>query len=105
MGALAQALFSYKYSKNAPPEDWREIVENIRNEKDRTAFCIEGCVVDTRFTAKIQTIMVFRKHLPTHTLKSGVIPVIACPEKCDSVLILPSEYWTRAFREAWLADE
>lgn len=105
LGALAEKLYSYKYSKAAPPEEWREIVENIRNEKDRTAFCIEGSLENTRFTAKIQTIMVFRKHLPTRILRSGVIPVIACPGKCDSVLILPSEYWTRAFREAWLADE
>lgn len=105
LGALAETLFSYKYSKAAPPEEWREIVENIQNEKDRTAFCIEGSLENTRFTAKIQTIMVFRKHLPTRILKSGVIPVIACPEKCDSALILPAEYWTRGFREAWLADE
>lgn len=105
LGELAKTLFSYKYSKAAPPEEWREIVENIRNEKDRTAFCIDGFVEDARFTAKIQTIMVFRKHLPTHILKSGVIPVIACPEKCNSVLILPSEFWTKEFKEAWLADE
>lgn len=104
LGDMAEALFSYKYSKKTPPEEWREIVENIKNEKDRMAFSVAGRSGDAEFEAKIRTIMVFRKHLPTRVIKSGVIPVIACPEMCDSVLILPSQYWSEEFKEDWLSE-
>ena len=101
---MTEKLYSYKYSDERPPKEWSKIVENIKNEKDRTAFSIEYDLSDAKLMAKIQTIMVFRKHLPTRVLEGSVIPVIACPEVCNSVLILPSTYWSNEFKESWLTD-
>lgn len=101
---LVEELYSYKYSDEAPPKEWTEIVENIRNEKDRTSFSVTYRWQDAEFAAKMQTIMVFRKHLPTGILKGSILPVIACPEACDSVLVLPSKYWSTEFTQAWLKD-
>ena len=81
-----------------------KIVENIRNEKDRTAFSVECKTDSTKLTAKMQTIMVYRKHLPTRTLIGSVLPIIACPEECDSVIILPSNYWSNDFKESWITE-
>lgn len=98
---MADRLYSYKCSDEAPPNEWIDIVANMKNEKDRTAFSVECCLNDAAFTAKIQTIMVFRKHLPNRILESNIIPVIAYPEACESVLILPSKYWSTEFKEFW----
>ncbi len=97
-----EEIYSYKYSDRNPPSEWAEIVENIRNEKERIAFSIDCASNDKKVTAKMQVIMVYRKHLPTRILQGRIIPVIACPDLCDSVLILPSEYWTDEFKLNWL---
>ncbi len=97
-------IYSYKYSDEVPPAQWAEIVDNIRNEKDRTAFTIECGEGDSEIKAKMQTIMVFRKHLPTGILQGRVLPVIACPDVCDSAIVLPSEYWSEDFKLAWLTQ-
>ena len=102
---VVDKLYSYKYSDKAPPTEWIEIVENIRDEKDRTSFSFSCCSHGTEFVAKMQTIMIFRKHLPTGILKSGILPVIACPEVCGSALVLPSEYWSGEFTEVWQKDK
>ncbi len=99
-----EKLYSYKYNGDTPPNEWNEIVENIKNEKDRTALSFECCSGDIKIMAKMQTIMVFRKHLPTGILEGSVLPIIACPEVCDSVLILPSKYWSEEFKEYWLTN-
>lgn len=99
-----EEIYSYKYSDDTPPEQWKEVVENIRNEKDRTAFSIECNSDSTKIVAKMQTIMIFRKHLPTGVLYGSILPVIACPDACDSVIVLPSEYWSDEFKEHWLTD-
>jgi len=99
-----EEIYSYKYSNKNPPKEWVKIVENIRNEKDRTAFSVECKTDSTKLTAKMQTIMVYRKHLPTRTLIGSVLPIIACPEECDSVIILPSKYWSNDFKESWIKE-
>jgi hypothetical protein len=99
-----EEIYSYKYSNEDPPNKLVEIVENIRNEKDRTAFSVECQTDSTKLVAKMQTIMVYRKHLPMRILMGSILPVIACPEECDSVIILPSEYWSNEFKESWLTE-
>ncbi|MBQ3005584.1 MAG: hypothetical protein IJD88_06595 [Clostridia bacterium] len=101
---IVEKIYSYKYSNEDPPNELIEIVENIRNEKDRTAFSVECYMDSAKLLAKMQTIMVYRKHLPTRILKGSVLPVIACPKKCDSVLILPSEYWSNEFIRSWFTQ-
>lgn len=37
-------------------------------------------------------------------LRGSVLPIIACPDVCDSVLIFPSEYWSEEFKTGWGTD-
>ena len=100
---LAQQLFSYKdVPLEQVPESWREIARVITDERDRSSFAFramttDGFAVNTYFNAN----MIFRKHLPGMVLRSGLLPVLACPGKCTSVLVLPKQYWTDEFKEAW----
>ncbi len=38
--------------------------------------------------------MVHRKHLPLGYIDIGCFPILACPEKTEASIILPSKYWT-----------
>lgn len=99
-----ERVYSYKYSADTPPEEWAEMVANIKDERDRTSFFFD-CVSESHtIKAKMQTLMVYRKHLPTRILQGHVLPIIACPDICDSVLILPQEYWSKEFTMQWLTD-
>ncbi|MBQ8001525.1 MAG: hypothetical protein IJ298_10090 [Ruminococcus sp.] len=98
-----EEIYSYKYSDENPPEQWKDIVENIRNEKDRSILSFACSYDNARIDARMQTLMIFRKHLPTGILSGNVLPIIACPDACDSVIVLPSEYWSDEFKEFWFA--
>lgn len=100
---LAQQLYSYKdMPLEQVPEAWREVARVITDERDRSAFAFratmaDGFAINTYFNAN----MVIRKHLPGMVLRSGLLPVLACPGKCKSVLILPKQYWTEDFKAEW----
>lgn len=104
---LAQQLFSYKdVPLEQVPESWREVARVITDERDRSSFAFravtaDGFAVNTYFNAN----MIFRKHLPGMVLHSGLLPVLACPGKCTSVLVLPKQYWTAEFKEVWRKGE
>lgn len=97
-----EEIYSYKYSDKEPPKEWKELVENIRNEKDRTAYYFDCYSDNVKLTAKMQTIMVYRKHLPNRFLQENVLPIIACENICDSVIVLPSEFWSDEFKTWWI---
>ena len=102
LASLAHTLFSYK-GKNlddVPPE-WQRMAGILTDEFSR-----EG----HRFTIQTESgpaqmnfvcVLVFREMLPKRTLLSSLVPVIAAPEKCESILILPKKYWTKNFTAAW----
>ncbi len=100
---IAQELYAYKYdTKRAVPEAMKEIVRLIRDEYERTvvSFCIttdDGYEMNMRF----QPFVIFRKHMPNKILKNAFIPILAAPEYCDSIMILPKQYWTKTFVQSW----
>lgn len=98
---VSLALYSYKNSDEKPPEEWKEMVRVIEDERDRTVFSFDCPMKSGTFWATMQPMMVFRRHLPGRVLKGGLLPILACPAKCQSILILPKEYWTENFTNAW----
>lgn len=102
LAEMAHMLFSYKDRDldDVPPE-WQRIAGILTSEVDRGAadFTVqtENGQADMHFLAA----MVFRELLPKKTLLSLLIPVIAAPEKCQSVITLPRKYWTKNFTKAW----
>ncbi len=99
-----EQIYSYKYSTDTPPEEIANIVSNIQDEKDSTPFFLDCVSGNCKVRAKMQVVMVYRKHLPSGILHSSVFPIIAAPDICDSVLILPKAYWTKEFEAYWLSD-
>ena len=102
LGALAHRLFSYKNKDlSTVPEEWREAARIITDEHDCTQLTLtlrsDNGPVDVRFIAA----MVFRKYIPKQTLLGSLVPVLAAPDKCSSILPLPKKYWSRSFRKAW----
>ena len=52
----------------------------------------------------LTTVMIFRKYLPSRILKGCILPIIAAPEHCDAILVLPQYYWSKTFKKAWQSD-
>lgn len=100
---LAREIYSYK---NKPldevPAGLRELVRVTTDEYDRSSFC--GTISDddgNKLNFGLTSLMIFRKHIPKHKLCGSVIPIIAAPGKCCSVMVLPQEYWSEEFKKAW----
>lgn len=98
---VAEMLYSYKGKKDVP-EQWRKIADVLTDEHDDTPFTFQiptysGDTIETRF----QAILFFRKLLPGRVLRGNLLPVIAAPDKCKSVLILPPKYWSHDFKKGW----
>ncbi len=100
---MGRYLYLLKDDPRQPPdEQFEEITRVIRDEYDRSSFKFRPLCADELGDMYFASLMVFRKHLPRRVLKGGIIPIIAAPEKCRAVMILPKRYWTRNFTKAWL---
>lgn len=102
---MGRYLFHFKNEQEHADSEYKEILNVIRDEHDRSSFvfkplCSDELGEEMHFTS----IMVFRKHLPHRVLKCNIVPVIAAPNKCRGVIILPKRYWTKAFKNAWLEN-
>ena len=100
---FASTLFYYKDKpEQDTPQELREIVAVIRDEMDRSSFSFRASSGDSpAMDMTFLALMIFRKHLPKRTLKGSIVPIIAAPEYCKSVMILPKKYWTKALIEDW----
>lgn len=103
---LAHRLFSYKDKDlSTVPEEWREAARIITDEYDRSQLSLtlrgENGPVEVFFV----TAMVFRQYIPKQTILGSIIPILAVPGKCKSVLPLPEKYWSRDFKKAWVNGE
>ena len=97
----AHIIFSYKGKPSKEiPEKYRKVAEIVTAEFDRTSLEFPVTVDDKEISVKFMSVMVFRKDIPGNCIKGSVYPIIAAPDKCDSVIILPKKYWTGEFT-AW----
>ncbi|MDE6728837.1 MAG: hypothetical protein K2J80_13015 [Oscillospiraceae bacterium] len=84
------------------PEWLREAAAVITDEYDRSRVIIKAGERDNfSMNLTMQTIIVFREHLPKGFLKCSLLPLIAAPQSCTSTMIFPYIYWTKTFREYW----
>lgn len=107
LSITAKRLFSYK--GKAPeeiPEEWRAIAAAITNEHDRSVHTfVISAGVGAGLTVRFNSNMIFRRLLPRARLCGSLIPVLALPAHCNSLLILPRRYWSKNFRRAWIQGE
>lgn len=105
--AMAHEIYQYKNKpEDEIPEDIRQLAAVITDEHDRSSFRGTVTQADGR-TREIffQSLMVFRKYLPKHKLCGSILPILAAPDFCSSILILPKAYWTKEFTKAWTAGQ
>lgn len=100
---LAEQLYAYKGQRPQDvPEEWRQIARALTDEYDRSAFSFTITPEDTAVNVRFLANMVFRNHIPCGVLRSSLLPVLAVPDKCRSILILPKKYWSKEFKAAWV---
>lgn len=99
----AERIFSYKdVPLEEVPEQWREMARSVSDELERSVFSFY--VTDAngmRLKLYCNTNMIHRRYLPGKKLTSALLPVLAMPDKCRSVVILPPSYWAATFLKAW----
>lgn len=100
---FAHYLFMCKKKDPSEIPDWlAETVNVIRGETDRSRIIITADGDESYpMNLTMQSVMVFRTHLPKMRLGGAVVPIVAAPEKCSSVLILPHWLWGSEFQEYW----
>lgn len=96
---LAKKLFMYKEMPiEVVPEELKEIVQCIKGERSRKSYEIHMQYNEQHdITIHFMVIMIFRKYLPGNKLMSMLLPIIAYPEECKSIMVVPKKYWTEAF--------
>lgn len=96
-------LYGYKGKKPEEIPEWiQPAVSAITDELDRSRVIIKAGVEDDfAMNITLQSVLVFREHLPKTKLDGGILPIIAAPNDCESVMILPQRFWSREFINDW----
>lgn len=99
----AKYIYHYKEaSENLCPEDILPAIKAVRDEYCRDEAQFHGILDSEKdILFCMAPVIVFRKHLPLSVLKGGIIPILAAPEHCKSIMILPYKYWSRDFINDW----
>ncbi len=101
---FAHYLFSCKKRGQSEIQEWlADAVSTIRGETDRSKVIITADGnADYPMNLTLQSLLVFRAQLPKLRLGGAVIPIIAAPGKCSSVMILPCNFWNKDFKNYWI---
>lgn len=104
MTTFAHYLFTCKKKEPEEVQPWlADAVRTIRGETDRSKIILTADEDESYpMNLTMQSLMVFRQHLLKLRLGSAVIPIIAAPGKCSSVIILPCVYWNSEFKKYWI---
>lgn len=105
LSELAKTIFYFKnMPENEIPVQYREFARVITDETNRSSYYgpVSDFLEETEIDVGFTSLMVFRKHLPKRKLCGRILPLIASPESCKSVMILPKQYWSENFKNAWI---
>lgn len=96
-------LYGYKGKEPEEIPEWlRPAVAAITDELDRSRVVIKaGAEDDFDMNITLQAVLVFREHLPKTMLDGGILPIIAAPDECESVMILPRSLWANELIKDW----
>ncbi len=103
---LCDILFMYKdRDPENIPSEWQDIAAKITAEKGDCYSSVSTVLNNKPVKAYFNANMIFRNLLPEARLQGRILPVLAIPGKCVSVLVLPHEYWSKSFKKAWIKGE
>lgn len=99
---IAWKIYSYKGQElNTVPDEWREVARVITDEYDTSDFTFSMNLGERSLEYHMIPTMIYRKLLPKGKLCGNLLPVLAL-HMCKPVLILPKQYWTKNFVNAWI---
>lgn len=99
---IAWGIYDYKdQALDTVPDEWKEVARVITDEYDRSDFKFSLNVVGQTLEYNFIPTMIFRKLLPKGKLYGNILPVLIKSD-CKQVMILPKEYWTKEFTDAWV---
>lgn len=99
---IAQEIYGYKELESAAvPDEWKDVASVIADEYDRSDFTLELKVDGASLAYRLIPTMIHRKLLPKGKLCGNLLPVLTIPN-CKQVMILPKNYWTKTFGDAWV---
>lgn len=104
MAPFAHYLFTCKKKEPHEIQEWlADAVTTVRGETDRSRIILTADG-DSAYPMNLtlQSLLVYRAHLPKLRLGRAVVPIVAAPGKCESVFILPGNLWSREFKEYWI---
>ena len=102
LSQVATNVYRYKNQDlNSIPKEWREIAKVVTDEYDRSGFNFSLQLDGHLMEFNMVMTMVYRNLLPKRKLIGNLLPVFTVPES-KQVLILPKQYWTKRFTEAWV---
>ena len=104
--STASLLMKYKNIKEENiPETLREITAAITDELDRSVFRFNAEYNGRRARLIFVPAMIFREDIPSVVLRKRFLPILAVPEYCRSILVLPKKYWSKGFTAFWNSGE
>ena len=123
LAEMAHELYSYKNQPEEQiPPHYREAVRCITAETERldlaypayvdhesgilsdTGEVIEREVQRFQLTVQLRSILVVRRELPGGVLRGKILPILAAPQHCRPVMLLPLRYWSPGFRRFYEAQ-
>lgn len=104
LAPFAHYLFNCKKKEPSEVQDWlAEAVNVIRGETDRSRVIITADGdEDYPMNLTMQSLLVFRAHLPKFRLGGAVVPIVAAPGRFSNAFILPCSFWDREFKDYWI---
>ena len=90
--AIMNKVYSYKDSHIFPSE--LETIKEYFSNSGNVVYNLKlPDIVTGGREVYITTFMVQRNHIPLMKISGRIIPLLANPEKCDTVTIVPKRYW------------
>ncbi|MDR0920626.1 MAG: hypothetical protein LBM93_15470 [Oscillospiraceae bacterium] len=92
----------YKDNTNAHPA-FKKVCEFVRKETTdviNNKFTLN--IENKQWTSFITSLMLQRDRIPGQYITGEIMPVLHLPEKVNSTIMLPQEFWTEKFKEYYI---
>ncbi len=107
MKKLIGEIFLYKFRTDLEvPDKYKDVIEKLSEDMDRPNFKFEITMPNgKKANFHYATVLVYREFLPGGYFKGEIVPVIAAPDKYETVMVAPQKYWTKDKKRIFLSTE
>ena len=105
MKDIVRDILSYRQSPETDvPEKYKSVVAEFVKDSQRINHKFELEIEGHKAMFHIATILVYRTFLPDSYLSGSILPVIAEPDKYETVIVLPHKYWAKDFKKDFMEE-